>query len=190
MLVHARANANLPFTIAPENTRGGNGLSLNSRFSIRKLVFKRNDPLRDERKSRKRNKRTVFPLALLQITVNVIRKGKQVRKYIPSHEGRCFPVFCCEAAMCVMFLPALVSISRMPLMVTDFAPLCQSRLYQILAILMKSYDYGRRSVVSILALIVPLDMTNFIRNLLSETLFWTRRERSNAHLQHCREQRR
>ncbi|MGQ3046199.1 MAG: hypothetical protein ACT6Q8_12935 [Niveispirillum sp.] len=41
MLVHAREDANLPFTIAPENTRVGNGLSLNSRFSMRKLVFKR-----------------------------------------------------------------------------------------------------------------------------------------------------
>lgn len=124
-------------------------------------------------KFRKRNKRAEFPQIQPPTTANAVQEWKQVRKYIPGIEGHSPPVFCCETAKCVMCLPVLVSISRMLLMVTDFVPLCQSRLYPILKMSVKSYDFWRWSAISILALIARPDMTYFISNLLSKPLFWT-----------------
>jgi len=41
MLEYVLGNSSQPFASTFENTLDGNGLSLNSRFSMRKLVFKR-----------------------------------------------------------------------------------------------------------------------------------------------------
>lgn len=56
MLVYVLRSPNPPFAIAFENTRNGNGLSLNSRFSMRKLVFKRKTLFGMKENARKRNK--------------------------------------------------------------------------------------------------------------------------------------
>lgn len=158
-MVYVPGTSNPPFAIAFENTRNGNGLSLNSRFSMRKLVFKRQTLLGTKENARKQNKGTVF-LSIQPLSIaDTIREWQKEWQYIPGTVSPCFPVFCCETANCATRLRGAVSINGKLLMVTDFVPVCQSRLCRTLIFSSKSYDQSRDAALYIPAMVVILSGT-------------------------------